>query len=47
MRGVYYGGHRYVEPDVLVVAEETRPRLSVRHVPFWELGRKGKGEVDG
>jgi len=40
-------GHRYVELDILVVAEETRPILSVRQVPIRQLGRRGKGEVDG
>jgi acyl dehydratase len=30
-------GHRYVELDVLVVADEARPVLHVRHTAIWEL----------
>lgn len=38
-------GHRYVELDVLVVADGARPILHVRHTAIWEL--KVKGGRDG
>ncbi|MBI2468480.1 MAG: MaoC family dehydratase [Candidatus Rokubacteria bacterium] len=38
-------GHRYVELDVLVVADGARPILHVRHTAIWQL--KVKGGRDG